>query len=193
MKHVGTFLKASALLLVLHLTLTTALLLAAPSYVGAKKCKACHLKQYNSWAATRMANAFDILKPNARAEQKIKAKLDPAKDYTKDPKCLECHTTGYGKPGGFKSIESTPDLVGVQCEACHGPHSEVLEIMTIKNKEYKRADVLKAGLEIPNQKTCIDRCHNPKSPLVPPGYTFDFEANKKKGTHEHIPLKYKHD
>ena len=40
---------------------------------------------------------------------------------THDSECLACHTTGYGEPSGFESIETTPDLVGVQCEACHGP------------------------------------------------------------------------
>lgn len=193
MKRLRPCLSARTLVLAFLLALPTASLAQGPTYVGAKKCKACHLKQFNSWSQTRMANAFDILKPKVAADRKIKAKLDPNKDYTHDPKCLECHTTGYGKPGGFKSIETTPDLAGVQCESCHGPHSEVLKIMTIKNKEYKRTDVVKAGLVVPSEKTCKDQCHNPKSPLVPPGYTFDYEANKKKGTHEHIPLKYKHD
>ena len=162
------------------------------SYVGAKKCKPCHLKQYTSWGATKMAAAFDLLKPGVRADAKKKAKQDPGKDYTHDSNCLPCHTTGFGKPGGFKSIEETPDLAGVQCEGCHGPHSSVLQVMTIQNKSYKKNEVLAAGLEIPNEKTCKDQCHNSKSPMVGANYLFDYAARKAQGTHEHIPLKFPH-
>jgi hypothetical protein len=40
-----------------------------------------------------------------------------------DPNCLPCHTTGYGKAGGFSSMEETPRMVNKQCETCHGPAS----------------------------------------------------------------------
>ncbi|MDQ7053398.1 MAG: cytochrome c family protein [candidate division KSB1 bacterium] len=75
------------------------------AFVGTQKCKKCHLKQYKSWKKTKMASTFDVLKPGVRAEAKKKAGLDPDKDYTTDKECLPCHTTGYGKPGGFISIE----------------------------------------------------------------------------------------
>jgi hypothetical protein len=166
----------------------------SPSFVGAKKCRACHLKQFQSWEQTRMAQSFELLKPGAHAEAKAKMKVDPQKDYTHDEKCLPCHTTGYGKPGGFVSVEKTPDLVGVQCESCHGAGGEFLKegFMTLKNKDYKRADLLKVGLVVPTAETCTSQCHNPKSPFVTKDSVFNFEERKKKGTHEHIPLKYTH-
>ena len=164
-----------------------------PTYVGAKKCKPCHLKQYTTWSGTKMANAFELLKPGVRADAKRKGNQDPNKDYTHDAKCLPCHTTGYGKAGGFRSIEETPELAGVQCETCHGAHSDVLKVMTIKNKAYKRSEVVTAGLEVPGEKTCTGQCHNTKSPMVPPNYTFDYAKRKTTGTHQHIPLKYPHD
>jgi hypothetical protein len=38
-------------------------------------------------------------------------------------KCFECHTTGYGKPSGFRSEQDTPHLKDAGCETCHGPGS----------------------------------------------------------------------
>ena len=139
-------------------------------FVGAKKCKMCHIKQFRSWKTTRMASAFEVLKPAAAAEAKKANGLDPDKDFTSDEDCLGCHTTGYGKPGGFVSVEETPDLVGVGCESCHGPGSEYLKpgLMTNKNKEHTFESVRQAGLVYPpTQETCQSQCHNEKSPFVP--------------------------
>jgi hypothetical protein len=80
----------------------------------------------------------------------------------------------------------------VQCESYHGPHSEALKVITIKNKEYERSEVLSAGLVIPTETTCRDQCHNPENPRLPASYTVDIEATRKTGTREHIPLKYQH-
>jgi len=44
------------------------------------------------------------------------------KGFHVDPTCLQCHTTGYGLPGGFDSVRrSAAALGGVGCENCHGP------------------------------------------------------------------------
>lgn len=165
-----------------------------PKYIGVKKCKMCHIKQYKSWKKTGMAKAFEDLKPGVKAEAKKKAGLDPNKDYTNDPKCLKCHTTGYGKPGGFKSLAETPKLVGVQCESCHGPGGKYWKVMK-KNKKFTRAEAKAAGLIIPSEdeKGCLE-CHGGESPFnekVDPKYKFDFKERLKK-THKHYPLKYKH-
>lgn len=165
-----------------------------PGYVGAKKCKMCHIKEYNSWVGTKMANAFEALKPGVSAEAKKKANLDPAKDYRKDAACLGCHTTGHGKPGGFVSIDATPDLVGVQCEACHGPGETYTEkaYMSLQNKAYKKSELVAVGLVDQITKDQCVGCHNAKSPFVGADYVFDFEARKTKGTHEKFPLKHPH-
>ena len=39
---------------------------AEPTYVGAKKCKMCHLTEYKSWEKTKHAAAFDLLKDNEK-------------------------------------------------------------------------------------------------------------------------------
>jgi hypothetical protein len=168
----------------------------AYSYVGTKGCKKCHIKQFKSWNATKMAKAYDILKPGERAEAKAKAGLDPQKDYTKDPECLPCHTTGYGEPGGFVSLEESPQLVGVSCEMCHGAGSEYVkeQYMHLKNKNYKLAEVVKVGLIAPvTGDRCTEVCHNEKSPFFNKDEPFDFAKRRVEGNHELFPLKYKHD
>ncbi len=166
------------------------------NYVGTKNCKKCHLKQYKSWNETTMAKAFEILKPGARSEAKKEAGLDPEKDYSKDSECLPCHTTGYGKPGGFVSAEETPQLIGVNCEMCHGAGGEYTksQFMSLKNKNYKLTEITKVGLISPvTGETCTALCHNKKSPFFKNAAPFDFEKRKNEGTHKHFPLKYKHD
>ncbi len=164
------------------------------AYIGTKKCKKCHIKEYKSWSETKMANAFEILRPGERAEAKTAAGLDPEKDYTTDPECVTCHVTGYGKEGGFVDEATTPDLVGVGCEMCHGAGGTYVadEYMSIKNKNYKRADIAAVGSIYPPTEAQCRVCHNEESPFVGEGYVFDFEQRKKDGAHEIYPLKYDH-
>ena len=153
--------------------------------VGSKACKACHSKQYASWEASAMGKAMESLKANAKADQKKAAGLDPAKDYTTDATCLGCHTTGFGKPGGYSEKDAKPELAGVGCEDCHGAGS--LYKAEMKNKEYKKADVTAKGLK--EAKDSCASCHNDKSPFKK---ALDVEKGIKEGTHEHIALKNKH-
>ena len=65
--------------------------------------------------------------------------------------------------------------------------------MTLKNKEYKLADLLPLGLvEKVSEAQCVG-CHNSESPFVGDDFVFDFEANKDLGTHDKFPLKYSHE
>lgn len=166
------------------------------SFIGIKKCKKCHLKQFKSWKKTKMANAFDLLKPGIRAEAKKQVGLDPQKDYTADENCVGCHTIGYKKPGGFVDLATTPKLIGVGCEMCHGAGSHYTQshLMSNKNKNFKLTEVIAAGLNSPiDENTCVDQCHNEKSPFYDKANPFTFKTRKEKGTHKHFPLKHKHD
>ena len=187
-----------SILFVMALLIVTGTTADAAKYIGAKKCKACHMKQYKSWKKTTMATSFENLKPGAKADAKKKAGLDPAKDYTADADCLKCHTTGYGK-GGFVSIEKTPKLAGVQCEGCHGPGGDYSKVMKKSKKKWKTdgytsAELKAIGLVIPSEdeKGCLG-CHGGDSPFtekVDAKYKFDFKDRLEK-THKHFPLKYK--
>ena len=89
------------------------------AFVGSKKCKMCHIKEWKSWSQTKMASAFDGLKPGERKEAKLAAGLDPDKDYTKDEACVRCHVTGHGVAAEL--LGPKYDMTdGVTCESCHG-------------------------------------------------------------------------
>jgi len=77
---------------------------AAFHYVPSSQCRACHPQQYDFWAKTGHAHAYDTL---------VKAGRDG------DPNCWSCHTIGFGQPTGFISAEKTPDLKDVGCQMCH--------------------------------------------------------------------------
>ena len=78
-------------------------------YVGAEQnCRMCHSDIYAGWQKTAHARAFADIETAGKS---------------KDPACLQCHTTGYGQ-GGYVDEATTPNLKNVQCEACHGPGSE---------------------------------------------------------------------
>jgi len=166
----------------------------ALGYVGPQKCKECHERQFADWAETRMAKSFEVLRPGAAAEPKRIAKLDPAADHTHDESCLPCHTTGYGLQGGFVSIETTPQMAGVTCEACHGPGGGYAgTVMSASNKEFMTADAVRRGLRYPPTAEVCRGCHNERSPFVGMNYVFDFAERVNRGTHHHYPLHYKHD
>ena len=64
-----------------------------------------------------------------------------------DPECVRCHVTGWGHSTGFSTGESTPHLVDVNCEACHGPGEEHASIQTPMPRSK------------PSEKFCL-RCHD---------------------------------
>ena len=162
-------------------------------FVGPNKCKECHQAQYDSWKKSRMASSFEVLRPGQKVQEKLMAELDPDKDYTRDATCLPCHTTGYGLVGGFVSIEKTPEMAGVTCEACHGHGGTYVKtFMDPKNPAFKTAEARKAGLIYPPTENVCRMCHNAHSPFVGMEYKFEFDERVKLGTHEHYRLKYEH-
>lgn len=120
-----------------------------PVYVGAKKCKGCHVGPKNGKVYEKWGNAV-----HARAFQTLKAKGEE-----KNPRCLYCHVTGFND-GGYKiGAPNAADFEGVQCESCHG-----------KGSLYKKASIMKrvdlaveSGMIIPMESLCT-KCHNEDSP-----------------------------
>lgn len=180
----------------------------AHKYVGPKNCRMCHKDHHKGWLATKMAKALESLKPGVKAEAKKKHGLDPAKDYTTDAKCLPCHVTGFGEPGGYEILGPKPDdkkaarkwkrakrkmdaLASVSCESCHGAggaYTKIFSDIMKTKRKYKVEELYAAGLKKMDEKACIN-CHNDKSPTFDKEKGFDFKRDKMTDTHPHIPLK----
>jgi hypothetical protein len=75
-------------------------------YVGASACRTCHQAEYAQWNETSHANAYKTLLENHRHYQ---------------PRCVSCHTVGFGARSGYHLGNRDEGLAGVQCEVCHGP------------------------------------------------------------------------
>ena len=174
-----------------------------PAYVGPETCKRCHLKQYKSWKATPMAKSFEALKPKAAPEKKKAGGIDLDTDFTTDPKCLKCHTTGYGTESGYPAVVKdkawTPEeqaraamLTGTTCEACHGPGSLYAPYKK-DHEQFKLEEIQKLGATSPPKPEQCAVCHVKECPAMPADYVFDFEKGKKsQNVHEHIPLRFPH-
>lgn len=101
------------------------------TYVGSEACRDCHEKQHKSFTAySKKSVSFNSI-------TKMRKGLTDAELK----KCFECHTTGYGKPGGFRSEAETPHLKNSGCEVCHGPGSA--HVKTGNPKEIKRRITVK--------------------------------------------------
>lgn len=173
---------------------------AAPRYVGTKVCAACHKDEMQDWKRSPHGKTMEVLLAGKRSGPKHKAAVDPDKDYSKDEKCLKCHTTGFKKEGGFVDMNSTPDLAGVGCEACHGPGSAYRDIHKSNMLDFKSAEARAAGQTYASKgdKVC-ENCHSNDSPFKPsvdPKYAFDLKDRLKNGNssfHQYYPLEGKHD
>ena len=80
-------------------------------YVGSLACKPCHEIEYGRFISyAKKSKSFLSIE-----------RMQKGLNQDDIKKCYACHTTGYGKPGGFISIEETPHLKNAGCEVCHGP------------------------------------------------------------------------
>lgn len=104
------------------------------NFTGWNSCTDCHKNITVDWQQSRHARAFESLKKSG--QQGL-------------PACIRCHVTGYGETGGFIDDELTPELAGVQCEACHGPAGKHVSALEKKNIT-----------SVPKVDICR-RCHTP--------------------------------
>lgn len=107
-------------------------------YGSMDTCVGCHQAEYGSWGRTAHVSAYRTLREHAEH---------------RNPDCLACHATGFGKPGGFAE-PSNSGLLNVQCEACHGPMAQHAREAGSGSATLKPS----AGLVV-NEATCVT-CHD---------------------------------
>nr|WP_320191779.1 cytochrome c family protein [uncultured Desulfobacter sp.] len=107
----------TALITALFFSISWPVFAEEKKFVGINACRDCHEEQYDTFMKySKKADSFLEIK-----------KMEKSLTSEEYAECFECHTTGYGKPGGFVSESQTPDLKNPGCEVCHGPGSVHVE------------------------------------------------------------------
>jgi YVTN family beta-propeller protein len=130
-----------------------------PVYVGSEVCAQCHDGpgagyQYSKWLLSKHAQAYAALSlPEAKEIARISGvPIEP----TKSPLCLGCHATAsHAEP--WEIDPTFHPHQGVQCEACHGPGSQYLEVHTLKDRKLSA----EKGMLFPSKDDCFI-CHTEK-------------------------------
>jgi len=132
-------------------------------YVGEKVCRSCHhlqgnRNQYNPWRMSKHANAYSSLFNSESIEIAELSGIDI--EPFNSPICLGCHTTAYNE----EDWERDPSFHfedGVQCEQCHGPGSDYIDVDIMQDRE----EAIKSGLKYPQKRDCLV-CHKEKNSHV---------------------------
>ena len=171
------------------------------SYMGVNNCKMCHKKaekgdQFGIWSKAGHAGAFETLK----GEEALKIAKEQGLETPPHEagECLVCHTTGFGKAGGYeilsaeliasaetdkaakRKVDKNDSKANVGCENCHGAGSGYKSKKTMEGIFSGAIDPATVGLIDPNKEVCLT-CHNEKSPTFKE--EFDFDAMAAKITH----------
>jgi hypothetical protein len=138
--------------------LRTNLLPTTADLVGSEACQSCHPKEYETWAAGPHARAFATLESKGKAG---------------DVDCLECHTTAFGRVGGFPpsgDATSHADLARVGCESCHGPGGD-----HVGSSANKLGSIVSLGDKC-DSCVILQICGGCHDEANDPGFEFEVEA-----------------
>ena len=132
-------------------------------YVGARVCGSCHQgqkmgHQFSKWFLSKHARAYALLaKPEAREIARLSGIPQEPQEATM---CLGCHATG-AHAEQWEKDDTFHFEDGVQCEKCHGPGSEYMDVDVMTNHDA----AVKAGLLTPTAGDCMG-CHQVKGSHV---------------------------
>jgi peroxiredoxin len=135
------------------------------AYAGSEACRSCHAKEHGIWSQSAHAHAVETLEKKGKAG---------------DPKCITCHVTGHGRPGGFPEggrAGEHADLARVGCESCHGPGAE-----HVKAGGKQPAGVLKLGDKC-DSCVILQICGSCHDDANDPGFRFEVEQKIERTRH----------
>ena len=147
------------------------------AFVGTETCGECHAKSYEHWKTTGHAKATETLLHGRGTEREWVPRQF-------DPECLSCHVTGWEPQKmlrydtGYFSLEASKHLLGQQCENCHGPGSQHVEVERAFRADAVsvpriEVDDLRAALRLSvktAEKTVCIQCHDAENS---PGFKFE--------------------
>ncbi len=110
-------------------------------YTGSDACKECHAESHKTFLKTKHANAYATL---------------AAKGHQYNPRCLQCHTTGYATADGYINERVTKHLQNVTCESCHGRGDHHVKLQSKEDVPYKKAYMKTGKCEV-----CHDADNSP--------------------------------
>lgn len=164
------------------------------SYMGISNCKMCHKKaekgnQFGIWSERNHARAFETLK----GEEAVKIAKEQGLEVPPHEagECLVCHTTGWGKAGGYevlsaefiaspenaRAVKKNDSKANVGCENCHGAGSGYKSKKTMEGIFSGEINPATVGLINPNKEVCLT-CHNEKSMTFKEEFDFNAMAAK---------------
>lgn len=130
---------------------------ASPDLIGAERCGSCHQREYQDWQQSGHALAFARL----------------SKVQQRDATCRSCHT--------MDPSSEDPQLLGVQCESCHGAGKMYAPEHVMRDKELSKL----LGLTAVTEETCAP-CHSKDTPSIKP---FVFAEKVELVKHKIVPAK----
>ena len=119
------------------------------AYVGADECTSCHSGIVNQWKQTSHATAFNTL-------------IKVHRNYY--PRCVVCHSVGFGYETGYELGGEEDELLGVQCESCHGPGKKHIRYATGQlplNNSSKESRYMRRTVTAQHCMECHDQEHSP--------------------------------
>lgn len=141
------------------------------SFVGAQKCGECHSKALAVLEKTPHIHAFESLDPQFKRHGYERLH---GVSRVNDPECLSCHVTGWDPQnyvrfrsgflnGAFATDEAERNLekllAGNQCENCHGPGSQHVELVESSADPAVAGESVRVTLDQARSNTCV-RCHD---------------------------------
>ncbi len=136
-------------------------------FVGSDACQSCHAQEFETWSGHGHAKAFATLE---------------AKGEAGNGECLQCHTTGLGKKGGFDLAGGAdPDRAAVGCESCHGPGGN-----HVGDDAPKRGTILSLGDKC-DSCVILQICGGCHDDANDPGFEFEVQDKIDAQRHGTIP------